>query len=105
MVKFTATKREIEVIMAIATRACAMAAECHVQYPYQDAMMDIEACHCNGQPLKLFDLAAADAANFSHDVFGIRRHINRETGQLEDCFRPRYAQAEGVTEVFIPNAA
>ena len=56
-----------------------------------DLSMDITACHANGTPLRLADLLEADAANFSHDVFGILRHINRETGQLEDSFVPRFA--------------
>jgi hypothetical protein len=53
--------------------------------------MDIEAAHCNGNPLKLKELLEADDSNFMHDVLGIRRHINRKTGELEDCFVPRYA--------------
>lgn len=53
--------------------------------------MDITAAHkvC---PLKLEQLLAADDANFSHDVFGIRRHLNRETLQIEDYFLPRFAR-------------
>jgi hypothetical protein len=54
--------------------------------------MDITACHLNGCPLRLGELLGADDANFAHDVFGIRRHLNRETGKLEDCFCPRYAE-------------
>lgn len=45
----------------------------------------------DGCPLKLEALAKADEANFAHDVFGIRRHIDRETGKLGDCFLPRFA--------------
>ena len=29
--------------------------------------------------------------DFSHDITGIRGHINRDTGKLEDFFIPRYA--------------
>lgn len=53
--------------------------------------MDLTACHCNGAPLKLKELLAADDFNFVHDVAGISRHINRDNGQLEDCFSPRYS--------------
>lgn len=57
--------------------------------------IDITACHANGTPLRLADLLTADDTNFAHDVFGIHRYINRETGQLEDCcFRPRFAVPE-----------
>ncbi len=56
-----------------------------------DWLMDIAACHLNGCPLQLQELAAADDFNFSHDVFGIRRHIDRTTGKLTDSFLPRFA--------------
>ena len=56
-----------------------------------DLAMDIEACHCNGCPLRLADLADAAPADLLHDVYGIRGHLDRRTGQLEDCFVPRYA--------------
>jgi len=53
--------------------------------------MDITATHLNGCSLKLVELLKTDDGNFAHDVFGIRRHIDRETGQLKHCFLPRYA--------------
>ena len=53
--------------------------------------MDVTACHSNGCRLDLEGLLAADDRDFMHDVFGIRAHINRETGQLMDNFSPRYA--------------
>lgn len=33
----------------------------------------------------------ADRFNFAHDVGGIRYHLDRNTGELADCFRPRYS--------------
>ena len=60
-------------------------------YKPQDAMMDVTAVHANYMPLALSDLLAADDFDFSHDVFGIRRHIDRDTGRLGNCFVPRYA--------------
>lgn len=63
------------------------------RYSLLDAQMDVTACHLNGCPLLLAELAeAADNFDFIHDVFGIRRHLDRETGELTDCFLPRYAQ-------------
>jgi hypothetical protein len=56
-----------------------------------DMHMDITACHANGCPLKLQELADADDFNLAHDVFGISGHIDRDTGKLTDCFRPRFA--------------
>ncbi len=53
-------------------------------------MMDLTACHANGNPLRLSELLVADDFNFTHDVYGIQRHINRDTGKLENCFVPRF---------------
>lgn len=93
MVSFTTTKDEHRTITAIADRATAMAlnAKPQIEYPRTNAAMDITAVHANGCPLRLDALLAADPFDFAHDVFGIRRHLNRKTGQLEDHFTPRYA--------------
>jgi len=85
------SKDEARTISKIAHRAVAMAASAGFEYPMMDADMDITATHVNGCPLKLDALLAADEFNFAHDVFGIRWHINRETGKLEDLFLPRFA--------------
>ncbi len=53
--------------------------------------MDITAAHRNGCPLKLDELLKAEDFDFAHDVFGIRRYINRKTGKLENCFLPRFS--------------
>jgi hypothetical protein len=79
------------VIEKIAARAAKMAPEAGIIYSKLDALMDLTACHANGNPLRLEDLLSADDMNFSHDVFGIRRHLNRETGKLEGFFSPRYS--------------
>lgn len=59
-----------------------------------DWEMCITATHASGNPLRLADLRDADDFNFAHDVFGIYRHLNRATGQLENCFVPRYSVPE-----------
>lgn len=89
MIKFNCSRPEAELIIAIAKRAVAMANSYDLEYKMLEADMDITACHCNGNPLDLLKLLEADDFNFAHDVFGIRRHINRTTGKLEDCFVPR----------------
>lgn len=33
-----------------------------------------------------------DEADFAHDMFGIKRHFNRRTLEMEDCFLPRFVQ-------------
>jgi len=88
---FAVKKDEARIISKIARRAVAMAQVSGSDYEFMDADMDITACHANGMPLKLDALLGADEFNFAHDVFGIRRHINRETGKIGDCFVPRFA--------------
>lgn len=85
-----ASKDELAVIRKIADRAVALAESFGVDYASRTATMDISATHANGNPLDLDGLLKSDDGNFAHDVFGIRRHINRSTGKLEDCFVPRY---------------
>ena len=36
-------------------------------------------------------LLKASEGNFYHDLDGIQRYLNRETGKLENCFFPRFA--------------
>ena len=64
--------------------------------------LDLTACHCNGNPLDLDELLNASTGQFIHDIVGICRHIDRETGKLGDCFSPRYSKRlkEGVDEDF-----
>ncbi len=54
--------------------------------------MDLAAVHAK-TPMRLAELAGADDFNLTHDMFGIMSHLDRETGELRDCFVPRYASA------------
>lgn len=69
-----------------------------LEIPRPDAMnltMDLTAAHLNGCPLELDALLNTKRTlDFTHDIGGIQRHINRETGSLENCFLPRFAQRE-----------
>lgn len=56
-----------------------------------DLMMDLEVVH-KQTPLRLKELLKADEFNFFHDICGIYRHLNRQTGELENCFVPRFAK-------------
>jgi len=53
--------------------------------------MDLTATHLNGTPLKLAELLTFPKIDFMHDIYGINRHLNRETGEMMDCFLPRCA--------------
>lgn len=92
-VSFDCSRDESALIRAIADRA-----DREIFGPFKipqsriDTEMDVTACHANGRPLRLGELLAAPDFDFCHDVTGIRRHLNRETGALENCFLPRYAK-------------
>ncbi|MCK1479288.1 hypothetical protein IVB27_32260 [Bradyrhizobium sp. 197] len=79
---------------AIARRARDLYLEHRVDRSVMDIDMDLAATHCNGNPLRLDDLLKADDFNLLHDVSGIAKHLNRETGKLEGFFSPRFSQPE-----------
>ena len=82
-------------ISVIAERAVKMASGTRFDdREVRDWFMDVSATHNNGCPLRLREFAFADDVNFGHDIFGIAAHLNRETGELEGCFLPRFAKGE-----------
>jgi len=54
-----------------------------------NVIMDIQACHANGNPLDLAALLEFPRFDFSHDIAGIIGHLNRDTGKLTNFFSPR----------------
>lgn len=84
------SKERFEVISDIADRAIGFAKTQGITIEKIDMFMDIDFAD-KDCPIKLQELASAPIGDFAHDVFGIRRHLNRETKKLEDCFLPRYA--------------
>ena len=92
-VRFNVSPEDARLIADIAHRAFAMALRQKIHdtslYGWQ---MDITAVHRNIFPLRLSALLSSDDFNFSHDVFGIRRHLDREAGTLGGCFVPRFTE-------------
>lgn len=86
----TISEADYELIAAIATRAKLEGDK----RPKIQILMDLEVVHGGTCPLRLAELANAKRYDFAHDIAGIRRHLNRETGKLEDCFLPRFAKGE-----------
>ena len=85
------SRRESELIGKIANRGIAMTKKMGgPDLEKLDVVMDLSAAHINN-PLCLYEFLTAMDADFAHDFFGIRRHTNRGTGKLEDCFAPRYS--------------
>jgi hypothetical protein len=91
MIKFTTDKAELALISKIADRAVKAAEANGIKYDGVSALMDIDAVHSNGCPLKLQELLDAKDTDFNHDVFGIRHNLNRRTGKLTNCFDPRFS--------------
>lgn len=86
-IRFDSTPKATKTIHKIAARYVR-------EFPSIDLIslaMDITAVHLNGCSLNLDDLLVAELGDFGHDVGGIARFIDRETGQLTECFNPRYA--------------
>lgn len=99
MISWKVTRREARLIAKIAHRAVAMSLANDIDYSFQDAEMDITAAHANGCKLRLEELLNADEANFGHDVYGIRRYIDRQNGIVPgNLFFPRYGASDNVDE-------
>lgn len=88
---FDVTREEQEIILKIVVRAKEDGLLPLLGGTPMDLDMDLCATHRNGNPLQLAALLGAAYSDFAHDLAGIRRHIDRETGQLGGCFSPRYA--------------
>lgn len=86
---FKTSRFEADIIDKIIDRTMELVERHGVDYDRMTAYMDIMACHANGRPLDLNKLLNAPSFDFSHDVFGIARHIDRRTGALLNCFVPR----------------
>lgn len=90
-----ASREELQLILQIVRRYESLLTEALPESdmpPRVSMMMDLEACHCNGCPLDLAGLLQAPRDfDFMHDVAGIFRHLNRNTGELKGLFQPRYA--------------
>lgn len=84
------TWAEMDLISDIVTRAQDILISHDIHYDRLSLFMDIEATH-NTIGLDLTCLLIADTANFTHDINGIYKHLNRETKELEDGFVPRFA--------------
>jgi hypothetical protein len=77
-----------------ARRACKLAARNGIVYEFLDAAMDLEAAD-QDCPLDFKKLLSFGDGDFGHDVFGIRRFLDRDTKSLAHCFIPRCALPAG----------
>ncbi|WP_398473379.1 hypothetical protein [Tardiphaga sp.] len=88
-IRWNVTASEADIIRKIGLRA-------HEKFGADviETQMDLTATHCNGNPLRLQELLDADDLNFTHDVCGIYRHLDRNNGKLKDMFSPRFSRRE-----------
>ena len=93
MINWNATKEDHDLASKIVKRFIERQRELGLEESdYGDTEMDIIAVHCNDCELDLAGLLEAENFDFMHDVAGIIGHIDRKTGKLTDCFRPRYTK-------------
>lgn len=57
-------------------------------------LMDVTACHANACALDFKRLLTADNFTFLHDLSGIGKNLDRNTGQLLNHFLPRLAKRQ-----------
>lgn len=95
------SKAERKAAKHIARRAVRMFQRFDIPYRRRDIEMDLSAVHAK-TPLRLAELAKADDFNFAHDLGGIRANINRNTGELENCFMPRFTARAGARSPVSP---
>jgi len=78
----------------IATRGVDIGRRAGVAMDFQQIISDLKTVH-QSVPMDFHALCAAGDFNLIHDVFGIHNNLNRETGQLENCFVPRFTVKAG----------
>jgi hypothetical protein len=84
-------RQESELIIRIVERALALSRNYGIEYT--SAQTGLLVCHQNSNPLNLQGLLDAYDYNFEHDIFRIRRHLDRDSGELIGGFRPRFSAA------------
>lgn len=85
-VSFKISKDDAALVRKIGKRARALGFKRRLS----DIEMDLTACHANGTPMDFARLLEADDFNLMHDVTGIPRHLDFETGKLLHHFLPRF---------------
>lgn len=93
-ISFDVSRVENDLIMEVVKRGEGLDAKFDAKRDRMGSVMDVTAAHANGCPMDLVRWLAADDVNFAHDWYGIRRHLDRSTGQLGDFFLPRFAYPE-----------
>lgn len=91
-VSFKVSRDEAALIGRIVDRAAEIWKAHGVEFDALSVDMDITATHANGCPLDLSKLFGFPDVDFTHDVGGIMKHLDRTTGKLGGYFLPRCAK-------------
>ena len=82
------TREDYDTIKAIVDRAETLTV---MRINRMDLTMDLGAAHSH-TPMDLEKLLYFDDFSFAHDIDGISNCIDRNTGELRNCFLPRCAR-------------
>lgn len=81
-------KKIYELASKVADRAVAIRPD----YDKLTVFMDLTKCIEGGCGLRLEEMLEARPADLMHDIIGINQHLDHTTGELRDCFWPRFAK-------------
>lgn len=95
------SREDMQLILAILNRAKQMPAFDEQEIARVDFVLSLQAAH-HRTPLDLEGLLQADEYEFTHDAFGILRHMDLDTGELADDFLPRFAKNDQGVAVGAP---
>lgn len=85
MLKFDISEQDVKSITSVVKRAKLIKSDINNRL----LTMDLIVCHSNGCKLNFDLLLQFDDLDFTHDIDGIQKYINRDNGLLTDCFQPR----------------
>ena len=91
MIDFAAIKTTAEDARVLAVIVDRARGDAGIRRKYIDLMLDLQVAHSTCA-LDLAGLVNAKDGDFLHDVWGIINNLNRDTGELENCFIPRFAR-------------
>ena len=64
----------------------------HTEIKYDVLLTDLATAHCTTTPMNLFGLLCSGNDDFTHDVLGIGRFLDRKNGHLMNGFQPRWTK-------------
>jgi len=88
-ISFDVSSTDMRRIRKIARRGSRLLKEKGVERDRVDVEMDLCACHANGCQLDFEKLERFDDFNLLHDLLGIARCLDHNTGRLRRHFLPR----------------